>query len=131
MFSKRKVNDMLTKDIISFEQLGPGLVGDKLMVGPDVLEAGRGRGHVSISSVFAVSFTFPSSFLLFPFFCCLICPFSSFLWETTQNNRQGLAYLKTRTETNRDQLFNPFLLIPDIPSLYKQCRSRSVHLRGD
>ena len=51
-------------------------------------------GHVSISSVSALSFTFSRNihfffFLVILLFCKLFSPISPFLWEATQNDPQN------------------------------------------
>ena len=67
-----------------------------------MLAAGGGRGHVFISSVSLLSFSFSLSllYMFIPSLHCLLCPFSPFLWEMTQNDPQGLTCRFTTTQTD-------------------------------
>ena len=56
---------------------------------PAILVAGKGGGECFISSVSSLSFLFLSCPSLSSPLLSLL--FSSFLWETTQNDPQGLA----------------------------------------
>ena len=60
---------------------------------PAILVAGKGR---EVMFLFLLFLHFHSSFSFFPvplfhLFCYLFCRFSPFLWETTQNDPQGLT----------------------------------------
>ena len=60
---------------------------------PSVLVAGKGREVMFLFLLF-LHFHSCSSFFpvpLFHLFCYLFCLFSPFLWETTQNDPQGLT----------------------------------------
>ena len=60
---------------------------------PAILVAGKGRGEMFLFLLFLHFHSCSSSFLvpLFHLFYCLFCFFSPFLWETTQNDPQGLT----------------------------------------
>ena len=60
---------------------------------PAILVAGKGR---EVMFLFLLFLHFHSCFSFFPvplfhLFCYLFCRFSPFLWETTQNDPQGLT----------------------------------------
>ena len=76
-------NESLTNDVVSFEQLGPG-------VGQDLV-AGKGRGRMLLFLLF-LPFYSCYSFFPVPLFYLLYYLFSPFLWETTQNDPQGLTF---------------------------------------
>ena len=56
---------------------------------PAILAAGNGRGGMFLFLLFLHFHSF-SSFFLILLFHLLFCLFSPFLWETTQNDPQGL-----------------------------------------
>ena len=78
---------------VSFVTRGVQLILADSWARPAILVAGKGR---EVMFLFLLFLHFHSCFSFFPvppfhLFCYLFCLFSPFLWETTQNDPQGLT----------------------------------------
>ena len=78
---------------VSFVTRGVQLILAYSWARPAILVAGKGR---EVMFLFLLFLHFHSCFSFFPvppfhLFCYLVCLFSPFLWETTQNDPQGLT----------------------------------------
>ena len=78
---------------VSFVTRGVQLILADSWARPAILVAGKGR---EVMFLFLLNLHFHSCFSFFPvptfhLFCYLFCLFSPFLWETTQNDPQGLT----------------------------------------
>ena len=78
---------------VSFVTRGVQLILAYSWARPAILVAGKGR---EVMFLFLLFLHFHSCFSFFPvppfhLFCYLFCLFSPFLWETTQNDPQGLT----------------------------------------
>ena len=78
---------------VSFVARGVQLILADSWARPAILVAGKGR---EVMFLFLLFLHFHSCFSFFPvppfhLFCYLFCLFSPFLWETTQNDPQGLT----------------------------------------
>ena len=84
---------MVRRCHVSFVTRGVQLILADSWARPAILVAGKGR---EVMFLFLLFLHFHSCFSFFPvppfhLFCYLFCLFSPFLWETTQNDPQGLT----------------------------------------
>ena len=87
---------MVRRCHVSFVTWGVQLILAYSWARPAILVAGKGR---EVMFLFLLFLHFHSCFSFFPvppfhLFCYLFCLFSPFLWETTQNDPQGLSVVK-------------------------------------
>ena len=92
---------MVRRCHVSFVTQGVQLILADSWARPAILVAGKGR---EVMFLFLLFLHFHSCFSFFPvppfhLFCYLFCLFSPFLWETTQNDPQGLTCRSTPSQS--------------------------------
>ena len=91
--NKERKKGSIVHHCLSFVTRGVQLILADSWARPAILVAGKGR---EVMFLFLLFLHFHSCFSFFPvppfhLFCYLFCLFSPFLWETTQNDPQGLT----------------------------------------